>query len=171
MSVTRSCPRCGYRHTYATEATAAANHPRHSCAREEQRMQACRRRAERAAGTGKRDCRHPGQPHSHGNRVTYVKDRCRCTECTAANTEQWRAAGRAHALGRPSPHVDAAPVRDHIGVLRCAGIGYERIARLAEEVIVHLRSHVETERSRCRLHKLVADITPLAGATRSGPGY
>jgi hypothetical protein len=144
MTVTRVCSICGYRHDYATEALADAHHPRHSCARQQRRAQAARRRAERAAGGPKRDCAHPGHPHRHGQRVAYVKDRCRCAACTAANTAEWRAAVRDQTIGAPRPYVDAAPARAQIGLLRAAGIGYDQIARLAHTSGTHIREIAQT---------------------------
>ena len=139
MSLTRVCPICGYRHTYRSEAIADAHHPRHSCIRQQRFAQAGQRRAEQAAGVGRRDCTHPGRPHPHGSRVAYVKDRCRCLACTAANAAGWRAAARAQALGRPSRYVPAAPAREHIATLRGAGIGYDQIARLTRTSSTHIR--------------------------------
>lgn len=87
----------------------------------------------------KRNCAHRGQPHRHGTRVAYVKDRCRCPACTAANTAASRAAVRNRALGVPSRYVDVAEVRSHLQSLRAAGIGYQQIARLAGTSVTHLR--------------------------------
>lgn len=171
MSVTRTCPRCGYRRSYASDAQAEANHRRHSCARHLRRAHALQRQADRAAGNGKRECRHRGQPHPHGQRVTYVKDRCRCPECTAANASSWRAAARAQTLGRPSPYVDVVPVREHIAILRRAGIGYDQIARLAHTSTTHIREingavqrsggRPPIRRIRSRLAQRILDIAPV----------
>ncbi|RZU31034.1 hypothetical protein BKA19_0678 [Blastococcus saxobsidens] len=75
----------------------------------------------------------------HGTRVAYVKDRCRCTDCTAANTAAGRAVHRAQTFGRWRPFVDAAPVREHLRALRAAGIGVEQIAMLAGISTSHVR--------------------------------
>jgi hypothetical protein len=48
--------------------------------------------ADQVADRPKRNCAHHGQPHRHGTRVAYVKDRCRCPACTAANTAASRVA-------------------------------------------------------------------------------
>jgi hypothetical protein len=82
----------------------------------------------------------------HGTRVAYVKDRCRCTDCTTANTAAGRAVHRAQTFGRWRPFVDAAPVRAHIRALRAAGIGVEQIARLAGISTSHVRELAATGR-------------------------
>lgn len=60
----------------------------------------------------------------HGIRSTYVAGGCRCAPCCAANTRyaKWR---ELHG----TVLVDAAPARDHIAVLRAAGVGRREIAR------------------------------------------
>ena len=101
--------------------------------------QVAARRAERARGRPTRDCAHSGQPHRHGQRAAYVKDRCRCNPCTAANTAAGRTAARGRALGRPGPLVDAGDVRAHLGQLRRAHVGYAQIARLSGTSATHIR--------------------------------
>jgi len=101
--------------------------------------QVAARRAERACGRPTRDCAHSGQPHWHGQRAAYVKDRCRCNPCTAANTAAGRTAARGRALGRPGPLVDAGDVRAHLGQLRRAHVGYAQIARLSGTSATHIR--------------------------------
>jgi hypothetical protein len=123
VSVTRTCPACGYSGTYASEALADVHHARHSCAKHRQAIERTRRRVRRAQGRVRRDCTHPRARHVHGTRVAYVKDCCRCTDCTAANTAAGRAVHRAQTFGRWRPFVDSAPVRKHIRSLRAAGIG------------------------------------------------
>jgi DNA-directed RNA polymerase specialized sigma24 family protein len=134
MSSTRCCRVCGYRHDYATAALADAHFPRHSCARQHQLAHHAQRRADRPRS----DCHHAGHPHHHGTRVTYVKDRCRCPDCTAANTAASHTTTRNQILGR-HPYLDAAPVRAHIDELRRAGIGYQQIARLSDTSATHIR--------------------------------
>ena len=36
MSAIRTCPACGYSHTYASDALADVHHARHSCAKHQQ---------------------------------------------------------------------------------------------------------------------------------------
>ena len=55
-------------------------------------VEVAQRRAQRAEAGPQQDCRHPCAHHVHGTRAAYVKDRCRCTPCRAANT----AASNAH---------------------------------------------------------------------------
>lgn len=139
MSVTRTCSACGYSGTYAGDALADVHHARHSCAKHRQAIERARRRVQRARSRVQRDCTHPRARHVHGTRVAYVRDRCRCTDCTAANTAAGRAVHRAQTFGRWLPFVDAAPVREHIRALRTAGIGVEQIAMLAGISTSHVR--------------------------------
>ncbi len=76
-----------------------------------------------------------------------MRDRCRCTDCTAANTAASRTATRERIYGRWHPYVDAAPVRDHIAALRAAGIGVERIAQRAGLSVGHIRQLAGQDRS------------------------
>lgn len=140
MSVTRTCPDCGYSRSYATVRLADVHHRRHSCGKQRRADQQARRRAERLHSRMRRDCSHPRALHVHGTRVAYVKDHCRCTECTAANSAASRAAHRAQTFGRWQPFVDAGPVRDHIRALRATGIGVQRIAALAGIATSHVRA-------------------------------
>lgn len=77
-----------------------------------------------------RDCEHGGI-HEHGDRVTYVKDRCRCEDCTTAAREYEQRRTRDRLYGISAGLVDAQSVREHLAVLSAAGIGYKRAARLA----------------------------------------
>jgi hypothetical protein len=106
-----------------------------------------------------RECTHPQAPHPHGTRVAYVKDRCRCTDCTAANTAVSRTANRERIYGRWHPYVDAGPVREHIAALRAAGIGVERIAALAGLSVSHIRQLTEHGRGDSRGTKRVRPNT------------
>jgi DNA-binding NarL/FixJ family response regulator len=139
MSATRTCRACGHSGTYTSDALADVHHARHSCAKHRQAIERARRRVQRAQARVRRDCTHPRARHVHGTRVAYVKDRCRCTDCTAANTAAGRAVHRAQTFGRWRPFVDAAPVREHIRALRAAGIGVEQIAMLAGISTSHVR--------------------------------
>jgi AraC-like DNA-binding protein len=139
VSATRTCPDCGYSATYASDAFADTHYTRQSCVKHQQAIERARRRAQRAENRVSRDCTHPHARHVHGTRVAYVKDRCRCADCTAANTATGRAVHRAQTFGRWRPFVDAAPVRDHIRALRVAGIGVEQIAMLAGISTSHVR--------------------------------
>ncbi|MCW2899184.1 MAG: hypothetical protein JWO67_1449 [Streptosporangiaceae bacterium] len=139
MRVRRTCPICGYTAGYATPRLADAHHPRHSCAKHRHSRELARRRAERLKARVKRECTHPHARHRHGTRAAYVRDRCRCPDCTAANTAASRTVARERIYGRWDPYVDAGPVREHIAALRAAGIGVERIAQLAGLSVSHVR--------------------------------
>jgi len=147
MTVTRSCPTCGFTNTYTSDALAAASHPRHSCAKHRRRAETARRRAQRDAAGPRRDCRHPGAPHTHGERAAYVRDRCRCPRCRAANTAASNTHHRQCTFGRWSPFLDATPVREHIQMLRAAGIGLNQIAKLAGLSPGHVRGFVHPDRA------------------------
>lgn len=140
MSVVRTCAGCGDTSSCRSAALADAQHGRPSCAKQPQAAVQGLRRAERAQDRVRRDCSHPRARHVHGTRAAYVKDRCRCADCTAANTAACRAASRAQAFDRWHPFVDAAPVRDHVRALRAAGIGVERIAAVAGIATSHVRA-------------------------------
>lgn len=75
-------------------------------------------------------CTHDGI-HEHGERVTYVKDGCRCDPCTTAARVYEQRRRRDRLYGITAGLVDAQPVRDHLAVLSAAGIGYKRAAKLA----------------------------------------
>ena len=139
MTVTRCCPACGYTQSYPSSAIGDARHRTHSCPRHRRRAAAAARRADRDAHALRRPCRHPGCPHSHGTRAAYVKDHCRCPDCTTANTTASRTTARQQAYGRWQPFTDAAGIRDHIHALRRAGIGVEQIAALADASPRHIR--------------------------------
>ncbi len=139
MSVSRTCPSCGYTADYASAALADAHHQRHSCAKHRRVLDQAARRTERLQARVTRECTHPQARHQHGTRAAYVKDRCRCSECTAANTAASRIVSRERIYGRWQPYVDAGPVREHIAALRAAGIGVERIAHLADLSVGHIR--------------------------------
>jgi len=146
MRVNRTCRSCGYTSDYASSALADAHHRRHSCAKHRRGLGQVARRAERLQSRVTRECTHPQARHQHGTRAAYVKDRCRCTDCTAANTAASRTATRERIYGRWQPYVDAGPVREHIAALRAAGIGIERIAQLAGLSVSHIRELAQHRR-------------------------
>ncbi|MCU1617566.1 MAG: hypothetical protein JWO98_5106 [Frankiales bacterium] len=139
MRVRRTCSACGYTVDYATAPLADAHHRRHSCAKHRRGLEKARRRVERLQARVTRECTHPQARHRHGTRAAYVKDRCRCPDCTAADTAASRTATRERIYGRRHPYVDAGLVREHIAALRAAGIGVERIAQLAGLSVSHIR--------------------------------
>lgn len=131
--VLRTCRRCGYAGQYRSPALAAFHHPRHSCDRQHRRTAAVARRATRrlAPDAGRRDCQHPCAGHRHGTRAAYVKDRCRCTPCTAANAAARRGARRRKQLGVCTPYVPSGAARAHVRRLHAAGFGRDRISQLS----------------------------------------
>jgi hypothetical protein len=147
MRITRACSSCGYTAGYASVPLADAHHPRHSCDKHRRTVERAARRADRARTRVRRDCTHAEGRHVHGTRAAYVKDRCRCTDCTAANTAASRTVSRERSYGRWQPFVDARPVGDHIAALRAAGIGVERIAGLAGISVSHIRELAEPHAS------------------------
>jgi hypothetical protein len=150
MKVSRTCPACGYTADYSSAPLANAHHPRHSCVKHRRGLEQARRRSERLQARVTRECTHPEARHAHGTRAAYVKDRCRCTKCTAANTAAGRIVTRERMYGRWQPYVDADPVRQHIAALRAAGIGVERIAALAGLSVSHTRELAEPGRGNSR---------------------
>jgi DNA-binding CsgD family transcriptional regulator len=139
VSVTVVCPACGFTATYATQARADHHHPRHSCARQLRLLELAQARAARTKSGPKRNCRHPRAKHRHGTRAAYVRDRCRCPKCTAANTAASNEMHRERTFGRWEPYVDAGPTRAHIETLRAAGIGVDQIAKLTALSSSHVR--------------------------------
>jgi hypothetical protein len=75
-------------------------------------------------------CLHKRASHQHGDRVTYVLDRCRCLPCCHAASVYEQARKRRNAYGR-SNYVDAGPVREHVTAVMAAGIGLKRIVAVS----------------------------------------
>jgi len=164
MRVSRSCPSCGYTADYDSAALADAHHRQHSCAKHRRGLEQAARRAARLQGRVPRECPHPQARHRHGTRAAYVKDRCPCTDCTAANTAASRSVTRERIYGRWQPYVDAGPVRKHIAALRAAGIGVERIAQLAGLSVSHIRELAQHGRGDTPGTQRVRPSTAMRGA-------
>jgi hypothetical protein len=139
MSITRVCPICGFTGTYASQPMAEHHHNRHSCAKQLRRHELAQARDARAESGPKRNCRHPRAKHQHGTRAAYVRDQCRCPECTAVNTAASNQVHRERTFGRWEPYLDVGPCRAHIDDLRAAGIGVDQIAKLAGLSSSHVR--------------------------------
>lgn len=83
-----------------------------------------------------KDCQHftgpNGEPlHSHGTRAAYVRDGCRCRDCTDANTREQGIHNREKVYGRyDDGRVDAAPAAAHLEALIDSGISLDQVARL-----------------------------------------
>lgn len=168
---TRSCPNCGCTRAYATPAIAAARHPQHSCAHHDRRRTAAQRPAERDRTATTQPCQHPHAAHQHGTRACYVRDRCRCRDCTAANTAASRARYRDRAYGRTA-HTDAGPVRAHLHALRVCGLGLERIAQLSGVSAHRLRDLLRPGAPQARVRTATADrvLAVPADSRRRAPG-
>lgn len=129
------CARCGFEATYtnagAVEARAFFN--RHSCQKQEQlalRAALAQQKRDLVDRTPK-PCHHKIANHQHGQRATYVLDRCRCEPCSKANAEAetWRE--RQKAYGRYHKYLPASPVREHVRALMDAGVGLKRISKVS----------------------------------------
>jgi hypothetical protein len=75
-------------------------------------------------------CLHKRARHQHGDRVTYVLDRCRCLPCCYAASVYELERTKRNAYGR-SNLVDAGPVREHVAALMAAGVGLKRIVAVS----------------------------------------
>lgn len=78
-----------------------------------------------------RECTHKRARHQHGTATMYKLDRCRCTLCTDAATDEERRRRLDAFIGAEPRRVDAGPVREHVRALQAAGLGYRRVAALA----------------------------------------
>lgn len=76
-------------------------------------------------------CEHKQTVHEHGSHACYVLDRCRCADCSAANTRYERSRTIWLARVKPHPLVDAEPVRAHVQALVDAGMGPKQIAAVS----------------------------------------
>lgn len=132
--VVSTCPTCGWSTHPAREGHARNALRRHSCPAHLARTERSARHQERLDSIDRtpQPCRHPIARHQHGTRAAYVADRCRCQECSNANTTYEQRRVRAHAFGRwTATFVDAEPARRHVNALRAAGLGRRRVAALA----------------------------------------
>lgn len=130
---TTTCETCGRTFTSRHEKNARRSLNVHSCAKWIAKQESAKRRIARAAAVDRqpKPCHHKRARHEHGTHACYVLDRCRCPDCTAANTAYERQRGRLHAYGRFTHMVDAQPVRDHIERLQAHGLGLKTIGRRA----------------------------------------
>lgn len=124
---------CGFTSARTTPRMAAHALRLHSCDRwREITARNARGQAQRAAAdTTSRDCQHLQMRHEHGTYTAYKLDGCRCTACRVANAAYASKVHRQTAYGRWQPYVDAEPARQHVRALMSAGMGWQRIARLA----------------------------------------
>ena len=129
------CARCGYTRTYENAGAAEARYwfSKHSCRKREDAMLRAAQAAAREALIDRtpKPCLHKYADHQHGERATYVLDKCRCLPCSKANAEAetWRE--RQKAYGRYNKYVPAEFVREHLRELGEYGIGLKRVAKLS----------------------------------------
>lgn len=70
--------------------------------------------------------------HKHGaSTVCYIRHKCRCDQCRAANAARERRRRKLKAYGRWEGRVGAGPVRAHIQACSDAGIGHRTLAQRA----------------------------------------
>lgn len=93
-----------------------------------------------------------------GTLTGYKKQRCRCTDCRAANSAWTRRRKRQMAYGRWQPLIDAEPVRLHVKALSAAGLGARRVCALAgvSESAVRGLLHGRPGRSCARIRPDIA---------------
>ena len=136
--VTRNyrCARCGYQAAYQNAAATQARYwfDKHSCQKHEQLMVRAVMAEIREAAIDRtpKPCLHKKADHRHGQRATYVLDRCRCTPCAKASATYETNRTRQHAYGRWDHYVDAEPSRTHIRSLTGQGMGLKRITAVSD---------------------------------------
>lgn len=129
----RRCARCFWEGTYDTAGKADWAKRKHSCERREQAMLRAAFAEQRAALIDRtpKPCLHKIANHQHGERATYVLDRCRCLPCSEANAAAETHRERQKAYGRYHKYVSAEFVRDHLRELADYGIGLKRVSQLS----------------------------------------
>lgn len=129
------CARCGHATTYRDAPAAQARYwfDKHSCQKQEQLMVKTVMAEIREAAIDRtpKPCLHKRANHRHGQRATYVLDRCRCIPCTKASSAAENERTRLKAYGRYHKYVDAYPVRLHLAELKAYGIGLKQVSRLS----------------------------------------
>lgn len=112
----------------------------------------------------------------HGTRAMYVREKCRCVPCTAANAADARERDRARR--RPDSialdaFVSAEPVRLHLLRLADAGVGYKTVARISGVTPSHvakIRSGDQKRLRRSTRERLLAVSVPVAGDVDEAAG-
>lgn len=129
------CGRCFHTETYENAGAVEARYwfSRHSCQKREQAMLKAAFREQREALVDRtpKPCLHKLANHQHGERATYVLDKCRCIPCTEANRATSNERTRLKAYGRYNKYVAAEHVRDHLRELGAYGIGLKQVAKLS----------------------------------------
>lgn len=129
----RWCRRCGWKATYTTAGRGDYAKRKHSCEKWTEKLAGQVRLRDRLAAVDRtpKPCLHKMADHRHGERATYVLDRCRCLPCSSANAQAESERERQKAYGRYDRYVDAEPVRAHVLGLGAQGMGLKRVARAA----------------------------------------
>lgn len=119
-----ACPTCPFTGRYTSQAIADAAHARHSCAKNlrDAELTARGRARDAAVDRTPKPCRHPRAHHEHGTRNAYTLDGCRCVPCATARSAYNDDLEHRRAYGHTG-WVPAAPIREHLAVLRAAGVG------------------------------------------------
>lgn len=129
------CKRCGYSRVYEHAGAQQARHwfAKHSCRKQEEAAVREHLREARylAVDRTPQPCLHKQANHQHGERATYVLDRCRCEPCSEAARIAENERRRLKAYGRYTKYVNAHPVRLHVRDLMDAGIGLKQIVRVS----------------------------------------
>lgn len=129
------CKRCGLEAVYDNAGAREARNwfNKHSCHKREDAMLRAAMRDAREALIDRtpQPCLHKYANHQHGERATYVLDKCRCLPCVDANRLAENERTRAKAYGRYNKHVPAEFVREHLRELGEYGIGLKRVAKLS----------------------------------------
>ncbi|MER7070950.1 hypothetical protein [Terrabacter sp. NPDC000476] len=182
---TATCETCARPFSNRSEAQVRRALTIHSCEKWLAKQASEKRRLAREAGVDKtpKPCQHKHAHHEHGTHACYVLDRCRCADCTSANTAYERKRGRLHAYGRfGQKWVDAGPAREHVLELGRQGLGLKKIVALsgysqgAMTKLVYGNGSRPPTRRILRVHAeailaVRADITTLAGgAVLDGTG-
>ena len=130
----RTCRTCGWSNTYQFAARADYSKRQHSCTKWVAKLAAQARNLERKAAVDRtpKPCVHKIANHQHGERTTYVLDRCRCLPCSASNAAYENECTRLKAYGRWDHYVDAEPSRTHIRSLTGQGMGLKRITAVSD---------------------------------------
>jgi len=133
MSSAARCDACGYVARADTQKRALYGLRQHSC--EKQRADRARsergRAREAAVDRTPKPCHHARANHQHGTYACYTLDACRCVPCAVACSQYEATRVRDRAYGREA-FVDARPAAAHLRALMAAGLGWKRVAQLAD---------------------------------------
>lgn len=127
----RWCRVCGWKGTYSSAGMADYARRQHSCAKHIAEAAKAQRGRARQVGIDRtpKPCTHPEVAHVHGTRLAYVRDKCRCLPCAAANAAYEQDMTRQKAYGRWNGLIDAEPSRRHVQTLMAAGMGLRQLVK------------------------------------------